>query len=120
MPRVAASLDPFHAVAEPKRRRMLDALAQGERPVNDLVKSLGWPQPQVSKHLGILKRVGLVSERREGRQRVYTLNAQGLRTIHEWVKKYERFWAHQLDRVKARAERKTRDPKAEGKNSSHD
>jgi DNA-binding transcriptional ArsR family regulator len=120
MPRVRASRDPFNAVAEPKRRQVLDLLAYGERPVNDLVKSLGWAQPQVSKHLGVLKRVGLVSERREGRQRVYTLNAQQLKPIHEWVKKYERFWTHQLDRIKARAERKVQEPKAEGKNSSHD
>lgn len=79
-------------------------LAQGERPVNDLVNSLGWPQPQVSKHLGVLKRVGLVSERRAGRQRVYRLNGERLKPIHEWVKTFERFWQHQLERIKARAE----------------
>ena len=88
---------------------MLDALAHGERPVNDLVQSLGWPQPQVSKHLGVLKKVGLVSERRVGRQRLYTLNAHKLRPIHEWVRRFERFRIQQLDRIKARAERKAKE-----------
>jgi DNA-binding transcriptional ArsR family regulator len=109
MPRAATTLDPFNAVAEPKRRQVLDMLAKGERPVNELVKSLGWPQPQVSKHLGVLRKVGLVTERREGRQRVYKLNGERLRPIHEWVKDYERFWKHQLARIKARAEQKRQD-----------
>jgi DNA-binding transcriptional ArsR family regulator len=103
-----ATLDTFHAVAEPKRRRMLDLLAEGERPVNDMVISLGWPQPQVSKHLGVLRQVGLVSVRREGRQRLYRLNGEQLRPIHEWIKTYERFWKHQLDRIKTRAEEKAK------------
>jgi DNA-binding transcriptional ArsR family regulator len=103
-----ASLDCFSAIAEPKRRQVLDLLARGERPVNDLVQSLGWPQPQVSKHLGVLKKVGLVSERRDGRQRVYRMNGDKLKPVHEWVKTFERFWQHQLDRVKARAEAKAR------------
>jgi DNA-binding transcriptional ArsR family regulator len=111
MPRAPTTLDPFNAVAEPKRRQVLDVLAKGERPVNDLVKSLGWPQPQVSKHLGVLKKVGLVSERRAGRQRVYSLNAQRLRPIHDWVKSYERFWKHQLERIKASAEQKVQESK---------
>jgi DNA-binding transcriptional ArsR family regulator len=104
MPRAPTTLDPFNAVAEPKRRRVLDVLAEGERPVNDIVASLGWPQPQVSKHLGVLKKVGLVSERRKGRQRLYRLNAGQLKPIHDWVKTFERFWKHQLDRIKERAE----------------
>jgi DNA-binding transcriptional ArsR family regulator len=98
------TLDCFSAIAEPRRRRVLDLLAEGERPVNDLVRSLGWPQPQVSKHLGVLKKVGLVSERRDGRQRVYRMNGDKLKPIHEWVITFEHFWKHQLDRVKARAE----------------
>jgi DNA-binding transcriptional ArsR family regulator len=106
MARAPTTLDPFNAVAEPKRRRLLDALAHGERPVNHLVESLGWPQPQVSKHLGVLKKVGLVTERRLGRQRVYKLNGQQLKPIYDWVKSYERFWQHQLRRIKARAEQK--------------
>src|SRR5947208_960602 len=108
MPRAPATLDPFSAVAEPKRRLVLDVLAQGERPVNDLVESLRWPQPQVSKHLGVLKKVGLVSVRHVGRQRLYRLNGERLKPIHEWVKTFERFWRHQLDRIKARAEQKAR------------
>jgi DNA-binding transcriptional ArsR family regulator len=108
MPRAATTLDPFNAVAEPRRRQVLDMLAHGERPVNDMVISLGWPQPQVSKHLGVLRQVGLVSVRREGRQRVYSLNADPLKPIHDWVKTYERFWAHQLSRIKQRAEAKVK------------
>ena len=98
----------FNAVAEPKRRRVLEVLAEGERPVNDLVESLQWPQPQVSKHLGVLKKVGLVSVRQVGRQRFYRLNGQLLKPIHEWVKTFEKFWRHQLERIKARAEQKAR------------
>lgn len=108
MPRAATTLDPFTAVAEPRRRQVLELLAAGGRPVNDLVVSLGWPQPQVSKHLGVLRQVGLVSVRRAGRQRVYTLNGEKLKPIHEWVKTFERFWKHQLDRVKERAEAKVK------------
>src|SRR5262245_35105578 len=106
MPRALTTLDPFNAIAERKRRRVLDVLAEGEKPVNDLVETLGWPQPQVSKHLGVLRKVGLVIARRQGRQQVYRLNAQGLRAVHDWVKTFERFWEHQLHRVKERAELK--------------
>ncbi len=120
MPRAPTTLDPFNAVAEPKRRQVLDMLARGERPVNDLVKSLGWPQPQVSKHLSVLRKVGLVTERRQGRQRVYKLNGERLKPIHEWVKDYERFWKHQLARIKARAEQKGRDSKVRSENSSNE
>ena len=111
-PRAASTLDPFAAIAEPRRRRMLDALAVRERPVNDLVDDLGWPQPQVSKHLGVLRRVGLVSVRRAGRQRVYRVNADALKPVHDWVKNYERLWTHQLDRIKRRAESKARERSA--------
>lgn len=92
---------------------MLDTLARGERPVNDLARSLGWPQPAVSKHLGVLKKVGLVSVRRLGRQRLYTLNAQRLKPIHDWVKTFERYWEQQLDRIKKRAEARAREPNAD-------
>jgi len=115
MPRAPTTLDPFNAVAEPKRRLVLDVLAQGERPVNALVESLRWPQPQVSKHLGVLRKVGLVSVRRVGRQRFYRLNGRLLQPIHEWVKTFERFWRHQLERIKARAEQKARQSKGEEK-----
>jgi DNA-binding transcriptional ArsR family regulator len=106
MSRAPATRDCFNAIAEIKRRQVLDILARGERPVNDLVQSLGWPQPQVSKHLGVLKKVGLVSERRRGRQRVYRMNGEKLMPVHEWVRTFEHFWQHQLDRIKARAEEK--------------
>jgi DNA-binding transcriptional ArsR family regulator len=104
MARSPTTSDAFNAVAEPRRRQILDLLARGERPVNDLVASLGWPQPQVSKHLGVLKGVGLVSVRRAGRQRLYRLNGEQLQPIHEWVGAFERFWIHQLERIKALAE----------------
>src|SRR5262249_17874015 len=105
------TIDAFSAVAEPKRRRLLDVLALVERPVNDIVASLGWSQPQVSKHLGVLRKVGLVTERRLGRQRLYSVNGAKLRPVHDWVKNFERFWQHQLQRIKARAEQKLREPK---------
>jgi DNA-binding transcriptional ArsR family regulator len=102
------TLDCFTAIAEPRRRQVLDVLVKGERPVNDLVRSLGWPQPQVSKHLGVLKKVGLVTERRVGRQRMYSMNGEKLKPVHEWVKTFEHYWQNQLDRIKARAEEKAR------------
>ena len=105
MPRAATTLDPFNAVAEPKRRQVLETLAHGEMAVNDLVGRLGWPQPMVSKHLGVLKEVGLVDARNQGRQRLYRLNGEKLKTIHDWAKMFERFWAHQLLRIKEQAER---------------
>lgn len=106
MARAPTTLDTFSAIAEPKRRRVLESLAVGERPVNDLVLSLGWPQPMISKHLGVLKEVGLVRVRRAGRQRLYSVNGPALKPIHDWTKTFERFWTHQLDRIKERAERK--------------
>jgi DNA-binding transcriptional ArsR family regulator len=105
MARSATTLDPFNAVAEPKRREMLETLARREMPVNELVAALDWPQPMVSKHLGVLKEVGLVTARRDGRQRLYRVNGEKLKTIHDWAKTFERFWAHQLVRIKEQAER---------------
>jgi DNA-binding transcriptional ArsR family regulator len=104
MPRTPATADVYSAVAEPKRRRVLDALQAGERSVTDIVAALDWPQPQVSKHLGVLRQVGLVSVRQEGRQRLYSVRGVGLKPIHDWVKTFEAFWQHHLERVKARAE----------------
>lgn len=92
MARAATTADAFNAVAEPRRREILDLLARGERPVNDLVALLGVAQPQVSKHLRVLREVGLVEVRDEGRQRMYRLNGEPLRSIHDWVKNYERTW----------------------------
>jgi len=108
MARAPTTLDSFSAVAEPKRRRVLETLVHGEMPVNDIVGRLGWPQPMVSKHLGVLKDVGLVSVRREGRKRLYRLEGERLKAIHDWARTFERYWEHQLDRVKQRAERKAR------------
>jgi DNA-binding transcriptional ArsR family regulator len=108
MPRSATTADCFGAVAEPRRRQILDLLVRGERPVNDVVASLGMAQPQASKHLGVLKKLGLVSMRRVGRQRIYRLNGERLKPIHDWIKSFEQFWKHQLDRVRARAEAKVK------------
>ncbi len=106
MARSPTTSDAFNAVAEPRRRQILDLLARGERPVNDVVATLGLAQPQVSKHLRVLKQVGLVSVRGAGRHRFYRLNAERLRPIHDWVRTFERFWDHQLERIKERAEEK--------------
>jgi DNA-binding transcriptional ArsR family regulator len=97
VPRAATTTDAFNAVAEPRRRQILDLLAAGERPVNELVELLGIPQPQVSKHLRVLREVGVVQVREDGRQRLYRLDAQGLRPIHDWVKDYERLWSDRFD-----------------------
>ena len=99
MARAATTADAFNAVAEPRRRQILDALAGGERPVNDLVARVGLAQPQVSKHLRVLREVGLVEVREEGRQRMYRLNGQPLKPIHDWVKGYERSWSERFDRL---------------------
>ena len=99
MARAATTTDAFNAVAEPRRREILDLLAQGERPVNDLVRLLGLAQPQVSKHLKVLREVGLVDVRHEGRQRLYRLNGAALKPIHDWVKEYERTWSERFDRM---------------------
>ena len=97
MARVATTADAFNAVAEPRRRQILDVLAGGERPVNDLVARLKLAQPQVSKHLRVLREVGLVEVRDEGRQRLYRLNGQPLKPIHDWVKNYEQAWNERFD-----------------------
>jgi DNA-binding transcriptional ArsR family regulator len=99
MARTPTTHDTFNAVAEPRRRRLLETLSDRELPVNELVARLGWPQPMVSKHLGVLKQVGLVGERRAGRQRLYRLNAQQLKTIHDWISPFERYWSESYDRL---------------------
>jgi DNA-binding transcriptional ArsR family regulator len=101
MARAATTTDAFNAVAEPQRRQILDVLAGGERPVNDLVTLLGLAQPQVSKHLRVLREVGAVDVREEGRRRVYRLNGEALKPIHDWVKSYERSWTERFDRLDA-------------------
>jgi DNA-binding transcriptional ArsR family regulator len=97
--RRAHTADAFHAVAEPRRRQILDALAGGERPVNELVTLLGMTQPQVSKHLRVLREVGAVDVRKKGQQRLYRLNDEALKPIHEWMLKYERSWPERLGRL---------------------
>ena len=97
MARAATTTDAFNAVAEPRRRQILDVLAGGERPVNDLVMQLGLAQPQVSKHLRVLREVGLVETRDQGRQRFYRLNGRPLRPIHDWVKNYEQAWNERFE-----------------------
>jgi DNA-binding transcriptional ArsR family regulator len=99
MARAATTTDAFNAVAEPRRRQILDLLAGGERPVNDLVRLLGIAQPQVSKHLRVLREVGAVEVREEGRQRLYRLNGHALKPIHDWVKSYERLWSERFDHL---------------------
>ena len=99
MARAATTADAFNAVAEPRRRQILDALAGGERAVNDLVSALGLAQPQVSKHLRVLREVGAVEVRDAGRQRLYRLNGRALKPIHDWVSGFERSWAERFDRL---------------------
>jgi DNA-binding transcriptional ArsR family regulator len=99
MARAATTADAFNAVAEPRRRQILDALAGGEHPVNDVVRLLGLTQPQVSKHLRVLREVGVVDVRKQGRQRLYRLNGHALKPIHDWVKTYERLWSERFDQL---------------------
>ena len=99
MARAATTTDAFNAVAEPRRRQIVDVLARGERPVNDLVAQLGVGQPQVSKHLRVLREVGVVEVRADGRRRLYRLNGQALKPIHDWVRAYERTWSERFDQL---------------------
>lgn len=107
-----ATADVFLAVAEPRRRQILDLLREGERAVGDVVERMGLTQPQVSKHLRVLKEVGLVCVRKVGKRRLYSVQAAELRQVHDWVSQYERLWEHQLDQVKQRAERMARERKS--------
>ncbi len=108
MPRSATTTDAFNAIAERRRRDIIGLLAGGERSVNDLVTSMDVTQPQVSKHLRVLREVGLVNVRHEGRLRWYSLNADRLMPVYEWMRTFERFWDHQLAGVKSRAEAKAK------------
>jgi DNA-binding transcriptional ArsR family regulator len=102
--RAATTSDAFNAVAESRRRAILNYLALQERPVGEIVARLGLPQPSISKHLHVLRDVGLVHVRRDGRQKFYRTNAEAIRPLHEWTSTFERFWRNQLRRVKERAE----------------
>jgi DNA-binding transcriptional ArsR family regulator len=113
MPRAATTSDAFNAVAEPRRRDILNYLASNERPVGEIVAALGLEQPSVSKHLRVLLDVGLVHVRRDGRRMFYRTNAEAIRPLHEWAGTFERFWRHQLNRVKERAEAKVKSSETE-------
>jgi DNA-binding transcriptional ArsR family regulator len=107
MARAATTADVFNAIAEPRRREVIAALSDGrEYSVGEVVVRLKMPQPAVSKHLGVLRKVGVVSVIKRGQHRMYRLNAAELKPIHDWVKTFERYWTHQLSQIKVRAERK--------------
>jgi len=110
MARAATTSDAFNAVAEPRRRQILSYLALAERPVGDIAAALSLDQPSVSKHLGVLRRVGLVHVRRNGRHRLYCINAEAIRPLHEWTATFEQLWRHQLVRMKQRAEEQAQAP----------
>jgi DNA-binding transcriptional ArsR family regulator len=109
MARAATTTDVFNAIAEPRRRQIIEILARrGALAVGALVVAVGLPQPAVSKHLGVLREVGLVSVDKSGRQRMYRLNPEELKSVYDWAKSFERFWSYQLDRIKLRAEARAR------------
>jgi DNA-binding transcriptional ArsR family regulator len=107
MARAATTTDVFNAIAEPRRRELIGVLADGrEYAVGDVVLRMRMAQPAVSKHLGVLRKVGVVSVIKRGQHRMYRLNAAELKPVHDWVKTFERYWTHQLDQIKQRAEKK--------------
>jgi DNA-binding transcriptional ArsR family regulator len=108
MARASTTSDAFNAIAEPRRREILSFLALDERPVGDIVAALGLEQPSVSKHLRVLRNVGLVTVRRDGRHMLYRTEAAAIRPLHEWTRTFERIWSHQLLRIKERAEKDSR------------
>ncbi len=114
MARAATTADAFNAVAEPRRRQILDLLADGERPVNDLVQLLGLAQPQVSKHLRVLREVGAVEVREDGRRRLYRLNGRALKPIHDWVQGYEQLWSERFEELDVVLEELKKKEKGDG------
>lgn len=107
MSRAATTADVFNAIAEPRRREIIGALGDGRaHAVGELVKKLRLPQPMVSKHLGVLRKVGITSVRRHGQHRLYQLNPGELKPVHDWVQMYDRLWTHQLARIREEAEHK--------------
>ena len=116
MARAATTSDVFNAIAEPRRRRIVDVLARGpQRDVTELVLELGLSQPTVSKHLGVLRKVGIVDVQKAGQRRLYRLNAKELKPVHDWVQTFERFWTDQLAGIKEAAERKARERAAQAR-----
>jgi len=120
MARAATTSDAFNAVAEPRRRQILIHLTHEERSVGDIVVALGMEQPSVSKHLKVLRDVGLVRVRRTGRHMLYRTNAEAIRPLYEWTKSFERLWSHQLNRVKERAEAKVKEGQSQEENKSNE
>jgi DNA-binding transcriptional ArsR family regulator len=114
MARAATTADAFNAVAEPRRRQILDALSDDERSVNELVRMLGLNQPQVSKHLRVLREVGAVDVREDGRRRLYRLNGQALKPIHDWVKSYEQSWSERFEQLDAVLEELKKEEEEDG------
>jgi len=112
VPRAATTTDVFNAIAEPRRRELIGLLADGQNlAVGDMVLALGLAQPAVSKHLGVLRKVGIVSVTKRGQLRLYRLDPVQLKPVHDWVKTYERYWTHNLNRIKERAEQKAKEKK---------
>jgi DNA-binding transcriptional ArsR family regulator len=110
MARAATTADVFNAIAEPRRRDLIAVLADGkEHAVGDVVLRLRLSQPAVSKHLAVLRKVGVVSAIKRGQHRMYKLNPAELKPVHDWAKMFERYWTHQLGHIKERAERKARE-----------
>jgi DNA-binding transcriptional ArsR family regulator len=110
MSRTPTTFDVFNAIAEPRRREIVGLLADGQsRSVGELVTAMDLAQSAVSKHLAVLRTVGVVSVKKDGKSRLYSLNPAELKSVHDWVKPYERFWSNQLDRIKQRAERKAKE-----------
>ena len=120
MARAATTSDTFNAVAEPRRREILIHLATDERSVNDIVIALKMEQPSVSKHLKVLRNVGLVRVRRNGRHMMYRTNAEAIKPLYEWSQFFEKFWSHQLSRIKERAEAKAREREAQANNKNEE
>jgi DNA-binding transcriptional ArsR family regulator len=119
MARAATTTDVFNAIAEPRRREVIAVLADGgEYSVGEVVVRLKMPQPAVSKHLGVLRKVGVVSVIKRGQHRMYRLNAAELKPVHDWVKVFERFWTHQLNQIKVRAEKKALERMVSGDDKS--
>ena len=106
MPRASTTSDPFNAIAEPRRRHILEFIADEERSVGDIADAIELDQPSATKHLQVLRQVGLVTMRRDGRRTLYRTNAETLRTIHDWCGLFARHWRSQLRRIKAHAEEK--------------
>jgi len=120
MARAATTSDVFNAIAEPRRREIVDLLALGpERDVTDIVLNLGLPQPAVSKHLGVLRKVGVVDVHKAGQRRLYRLNPQELKPVHDWIRNFERFWTDHLDSIKEAAELKAKQRAAHDRAASN-